>query len=134
MLPATKDITHLILIHYETIEKPKQDEGGLPYAIKEGLFTARLDLDEGDTEYQLYFFNKLFNSIFTKVCEAGHFGGLHGKTYDVYVDIVSSYSIPEDKLFCPFLFPLQYAKAMSINNPNAQVLDESLAENRHPRL
>lgn len=91
-----------------------------------GLFTVRVDLDEGDIESQLNFFHKLFNALFTKACEKGFFGGLAGKSYDTYLDIVSAYIIPEDKTFCPFLFPLQFSKAMSANNYNVQVLDENL--------
>lgn len=91
-----------------------------------GLFTVRVDLDEGDIESQLYFFHKLFNALFTKACESGLFGGLEGKSYDIYLDLVNTYTIPEDKTFCPFLFPLQFSKAMSANNSSVQVLDENL--------
>lgn len=87
--------------------------------------TVRIDLDEGDAKTQLGFFYKVFDGIFSAVCESGAFEGKTGKTYDTYLDIVNTYMIPEDKTFCPFLFPLQYAKAMGSGNANAQLSDHN---------
>ncbi len=46
-----------------------------------------------------------------------------GKTFDTYLDMVSAYSVPGDKTFCPFSFPIQYAKAMAASNENARASD-----------
>lgn len=83
----------------------------------------RINLDEGDSVTQLAFFYKLFDCIFTKICEMGAFGGINGNTYDTYTDIINGCNIPEDKTFCPFLFPLQFSKAICNNNMNAQLSD-----------
>ena len=95
------------------------------------LIPVRIDLNESDVDSHLAFWFKLFGSIFTTVVsqhlESGgnqHFGGTHGKTYETYLDLISTYEIPDDKTFCPFLFPVQYAKAMSANNTNARVSDQ----------
>jgi tetratricopeptide (TPR) repeat protein len=88
--------------------------------------TVRIDLDEGDAKTQLGFFFKLFDGVFTSVCEKKNaFGGLKGETYDTYLDMVNAYEIPKDKFFCPFLFPLQYAKAMNKRNYNVSLSDNS---------
>ena len=92
-------------------------------AKKMGLLTVRIDLDEGDAASQWAFFFKIFDSLLSSACEAGAYGGKHGKTFDTYVDMTSSLSIPEDKTFCPFLFPIQYAKALGGNNSQGQVPD-----------
>ncbi len=92
-------------------------------AKKRGFCTIRIDLDEGDVETQMGFFYKVFDGIFSEACECGAFGGKDGKTYDAYLDIVNTYQIPEDKLLCPCLFPLQYAKAMSAGNIKAKISD-----------
>lgn len=88
-----------------------------------GLIVARIDLDEGDAQSQLGFFSKLFDSIFTAACEAGHFEGVTGRTYDTYLDITQSLTIPDDKTFCPFLFPTALARATSAGNYSAPVSD-----------
>ena len=94
-------------------------------AKKRGFCTVRIDLDEDDAKTQLVFFYKIFDGIFSSVCESGKFEGKVGKTYDTYLDIVYTYKIPEDKTFCPFLFPLQYAKAMGSGNINVPLSDHS---------
>jgi tetratricopeptide (TPR) repeat protein len=94
-------------------------------ASKRGFCTVRVDLDEDDAKTQLGFFYKLFDNILATACEAGAFGGKEGKTYDTYLDIVNAYSIPEDKTFCPFVFPLQYAKAMGSGNIGAPISDHN---------
>lgn len=94
-------------------------------AKKRGFCTVRIDLDEGDAETQLSFFYKLFDGIFSTVCELGGFEGKEGKTYDTYLDIMNTYIIPEDKTFCPFLFPLQYAKAFGSGNFGAPLSDHN---------
>jgi AAA ATPase domain len=91
-----------------------------------GFFTVRINFDEDDAKTQLAFFHKLFDSIITEACQSGAFEGIDGKTYDTYLDAVDAYSIPKDKTFCPFSFPIQYAKAMSSGNPNAQISDHSI--------
>jgi len=85
--------------------------------------SVRVDLDEGDAQTQLVFFHKLFDSILLEACQLGAFGGLNGKTYQTYLDIMYAYAIPEDKTFCPFLFPIQYAKSVSCGNNDSQIAD-----------
>lgn len=97
-------------------------------ARKVGLLTARIDLDEGDADNQWAFFFKIFDTLFSAACEAGAFGGIHSKTFDTYVDVTCSLSIPSDKAFCPFLFPIQYARALSGNNSQGQVPDYSFRQ------
>jgi len=63
--------------------------------------------------------------LFTEACQNGAFGGISGKTYDTYLDTVNALVVPEDKTFCPFLFPIQYAKAMNSGNMNVQITDHN---------
>ncbi|MBU4510519.1 hypothetical protein KJ830_05675, partial [bacterium] len=81
-------------------------------AKKKEFCTVRIDLDEGDNNTQVGCLFKLFDGILTEACKMDAFEGINGKTYDTYLDIVNTYIIPEDKTFCPFIFPIQYAKAM----------------------
>jgi Cdc6-like AAA superfamily ATPase len=90
-----------------------------------GFFTVRINFDEDDAKTQLAFFYKLFDSIISEAFQSGAFGGIVGKTYDTYLEAIAAYTIPEDKTFCPFLFPIQYAKSMSSGNPNVQISDQS---------
>lgn len=94
-------------------------------AKKRGFCTVRIDLDEDDVKTQLRFFHKIFDGIFSSSCELGAFGGKEGKTFDVYLDIMNAYCIPDDKTFCPFLFPLQYAKAFAAGNSTAPISDDN---------
>lgn len=94
-------------------------------AQRRNFYAVRIDLDEDDAKTQLCFFYKIFDSVLTAVCEKDVFGGLCGKTYDTYLDIVYTYKIPDDKFFCPFIFPFQYAKAMSSGNVNVQISDNT---------
>ena len=88
-------------------------------AKKRGFFVARLNLDEGDVDTYLAFFFKVFDSVLTTACLNGAFGGITDKTYETYRDMIDAYEIPENKTFCTFIFPMQYAKAMSTGNRNA---------------
>jgi len=93
-------------------------------------------LNEGDVENQLVFFYKLFDSIFSEACDfikkgddgkSVHcFGGKSGKTYDAYLDMTSAYEIPEDKIWSPFIFPVQYAKAMNKSAFDVKVSDANI--------
>jgi hypothetical protein len=88
--------------------------------------TVRIDLDEDDAVMQMMFFYKVFDGILAAACELQGFGGLHGKTYETYLNVITSYAIPEDKLFCPFLFPIQYALATKSGNLGAPVSDQQI--------
>ncbi len=92
---------------------------------KKGFCVVRIELDEGDAQSQLSFFQKIFDGLIASACDQGAFGGKKGKTYDVYLDMMNAYVVPEDKTFCPFLFPLQYAKAMAAGNASAQISDHN---------
>jgi hypothetical protein len=85
-------------------------------ARKRDLCSVRVDLDEDDAKTQLSFFHKLFDAILTACCDLGAYEGIAGKTYQTYLDVVYSLEVPEEKTFCPFLFPMQYARAMSKGN------------------
>ena len=96
-------------------------------AQNRGYCVVRVDLDEGDAQTQLGFFCKLFDAVVTEAAAAaGAYGGLDGDTYDTYRNMVDAYEIPEKRLFCPFLFPIQYAKAMNAGNVSAVVSDAAL--------
>ena len=97
-------------------------------AKKRGFCTVRINLDEDDAKNQLTFFSKLFDSILTRACESGAYEGKGGKTYDTYLDIINAYIIPDDKTFCPFVFPIQYAKAMGRGNVNAPISDNNFMD------
>jgi len=88
-------------------------------AKKKGVLVARAALDEGDIQAQLMFFYKIFDSVLTTACLQGAFEGINGKTYETYRNMVDAYEIPEEKIFCPFIFPIQYAKSMSRGNTKA---------------
>lgn len=92
-------------------------------AKQRGFCTVRIDLDESDVETQLVFFLKLFDGILTAACREGAFGSIQGKTYDTYRSMIDAYEIPEDRTFCSFVFPMQYAKAMGKGNNAAPVSD-----------
>lgn len=94
-------------------------------AEKRGFLPVRVDLDEDDATSHMAFFFKLFDATLTTACSTGAFEGKTGKTFETYLDMVSAYAVPEEKTFCPFLFPVQYAKAMAAGNQNARVSDTS---------
>lgn len=90
---------------------------------KREFCVVRIDLDEGDAQTQLAFFYKIFDSLLTIACSHGAYGGIQGETYNVYRNMVDAYEIPDDKIFCPFIFPIQYANAMSKGNINLPLSD-----------
>ncbi|MCR9232591.1 MAG: hypothetical protein NXI29_16385 [bacterium] len=102
-------------------------------AIEKGLIPVRVDLNESDVTTHLAFWFKLFGELFNTIIEEPDkddngfvYGGRTGKIYDTYLDIISSYEVPEDKTFCPFTFPSVYAKAMGAQNPDIPVSDHIL--------
>lgn len=95
-------------------------------ARSRGCCTARIDLDEDDANSQISFFYKVFDGILGEACRMGAFGGLGAKTYETYLSVTSCFCVPDDKLFCPFLFPIQFAFAMKANNDRALVSDHSI--------
>jgi hypothetical protein len=100
-------------------------------AVKFGLLPVRIDLNEDDAASQMAFFFKIFDAIFTTACSNGAYGGKTAKTFDAYLDVTCSLAVPEDKTFCPFIFPIQYAKALGSGNPTQPVADHSF---RHDLL
>lgn len=92
-------------------------------AEKRGFLAVRVDLDEDDAASHMAFFFKIFDATFSTACGAGAFEGRNGKTFEAYLDMVSAYTVPEDKTFCPFIFPAQYAKAMAAGNEKARASD-----------
>jgi Cdc6-like AAA superfamily ATPase len=88
-------------------------------AQERAFCVVRIDLDEGDARTQMGFFYKIFDSLLTTVCSNGTYGGLVAKTYQMYRNMVDAFEIPEDKTFCPFIFPFQYANASRRENETA---------------
>ena len=82
------------------------------YAKRFEYLTVRIDLDEGDKSSQLNFFFKVFDSIVNSAFEEGYFGGYSGSIFNEYLNQISSYTVTDDIEFKPFLFPIQYAKAL----------------------
>jgi hypothetical protein len=80
-------------------------------AVDLGYCAVRINLDESDSASPNSLFIKLLDSIFISAVRGGAFNGIEGKTYDVYLDMRYSGKIPSDKLFCPLLSPMYYAKA-----------------------
>jgi hypothetical protein len=91
-----------------------------------GCCPVRIDLNEGDTQDETAFFFKLFDAVLGAACSDGAYGGTSGKTYDTYLDMAYAYTVPEDRTFCPFLFPLQYAKARQAGVDRTFVSDHAL--------
>jgi hypothetical protein len=84
---------------------------------------VRIDLDESDSLSQLVFFNKLFDGVITTACLDGLFNGVRGEVYDTYRTIVDTYNLENQSASFPFIFPVQYSKAMSVGNFDAQPSD-----------
>ncbi len=93
-----------------------------------GFCTVRIKLDEGDTESILQFFFKIFDLIFSNACKEGAFNGKDAETYEAYFNMVHTFEIPGEKKFCPFIFPFQYAMAMSKGNLNVPLSEQSFEE------
>lgn len=104
-------------------------------ARERDLCVARIDLNEGDVASPLAFFFKLFDGVFTAAVatelqdaatgKSYPYGGRRGGTYEAYLDMISAYEVPEDRRFCPFLFPIQYAKARARGHENIAVSDQA---------
>ncbi|MBI3074425.1 MAG: ATP-binding protein [Deltaproteobacteria bacterium] len=110
------------------------------HARKRGFCVARVDLNESDAESPLAFFFKVFDSVFAAAvdftpegADGKCFGGEAGKTYQAYLDMVSAYKVPDDPLFCPFVFPTQYARAMAASQQKAR-LSESILQKDLKRM
>lgn len=99
-------------------------------SMERSLVPVRINLNESDVDSHLSFWFKIFDSILSravteKLGEGPHFvfNGELGRTYEAYLDMVTAYEIPKDKGFCPFLFPIMFAKAMAAGNTHSQVSD-----------
>ena len=96
-------------------------------AAEKSMLPIRINLDEGDAINQFTFFNKLFNTILDKACEAGAFGGLTKKTYQTYLALKNTLSIPEDQTYLSFQFPIQYVQVIKSGNQDLiNVQDNSI--------
>lgn len=92
-------------------------------AKKREFRVVRADLDESDGQSQLAFFYKLFDSIITTNCIEGELGGIHGDVYNTFRTIVDTYDTSLNTEKFPFIFPIQYGKAMKAGNPNIPISD-----------
>jgi hypothetical protein len=97
-------------------------------ARRRNFCVVRINLDEGDVHTQLAFFYKIFDCLLTTACGIGAYGGKVGQTYQTYRNMVDAYEIPDDKLFCPFIIPFQYAKAMASHNEGAILSDTAFRD------
>ena len=88
--------------------------------------TVRIDLDQSHSRNELSFFAKFFHTIFFSALSFGVFEGLRGRTYETYIEMITANSVPREKTFCPFLFPIQYAKAKAANREAVELLDDSI--------
>lgn len=95
-------------------------------AEKRKFCTVRIDLDESHAKNELSFFSKFFDAIFLSAVSQGAYGGQQGKTFHTYLEMVTTNEIPEDKAFCPFWFPIQYAMATKAQRESVSLLDESI--------
>ena len=93
--------------------------------------TVRVDLDESHAGSELKFFAKFFNAILCAAISEGAYEGRDGKTFQTYVDMITTYKVPENKTFCPFLFPIQYAKAKMAGNESIDILDDNIKNDMH---
>jgi hypothetical protein len=115
--------TNLLLIGPRASGKTSLLNMAAHEARERAYCVVRVDLDEDDASTQLAFFFKLFDSILAAACERGAFLGLDGKTYDSYLEMVASNSLPtdEDRAHYPFLFPFQYVRAIQAGNSSMPV-------------
>ena len=95
-------------------------------AKKLGFCTVRIDLDESDGASQLSFFRKFFSSLLDEVFEFGAFGGVGGKAYEAYIDLVSTYQTSVDPQHQPFRFANIIARALKSGNTELVIPDELL--------
>lgn len=92
-------------------------------AKKRELITVRLNLDEGVVENELRFFFKIFDAVFSAACGKGAYCGKDGETSNRYLEMICTFTVPQDKTFCPLNFPIRYAMAMRQNNERMPVPD-----------
>jgi len=90
---------------------------------------VRVDLDESDAATPTKFFFRVFDELVTAAV-GGHdaYGGIKGKTYQTYQEMMFAHIVPEDRLLCPFLFPMQYAQAASSQALEHVELDSAFAK------
>lgn len=99
-----------------------------------GMCPVRVNLNEDDARSTLTFVYKLFDGIFRTLLEypTGDdpdevcFGGATGRTAETYDDMVLTFEVPDVRTFCPFSFPMHFAKAMSKGRSDAPVSDQAL--------
>lgn len=96
-------------------------------AGERGCAVVRVNLDEGDAVSPMLFVFRILDSVISTLAQKGVWGGVHGTTYQKYLNLVTTYSIPSDTTFYPFFFALQYASAMSAHN-EAATMTNSLVE------
>lgn len=121
---ATRKLFHIALLGKRASGKTSLLNMCEIEAIEKGFCVVRIDLDEGDAD-RFNLFYKIFDSLLLAVCESGLYGGTQGVVYDQYLMMMAAHEVPQDKINCPFLFPIQYARSMASNASNAQVSDNS---------
>jgi len=114
-------------------------------ASERDFCVVRVDLNEVDVSSSFAFFFKLFDSVLNAVCNFNisedaddpkyPFEGVAGNTFQTYLDVTSTYNTDVDKQWCPFFFPLQYAKAQAASvDLNKALVSDQLLERDLERL
>lgn len=93
-------------------------------AAQRKYLVVRVSLDEGHAVSPLAFFFKIIDSIIYALVDEGCWGGTRGATYEHYLSLVTTNEIPTNEAYRTFLFPIQYASAMSAHNQDAPVSDQ----------
>ena len=93
-------------------------------ATERHYIVVRVNLDEGDAVSPLAFLFRIVNGLITTLAQEGFWGGTQGATFEQHLNMITTNTVPVDKTYCPFLYPIQYASAMSALNPNAPVSDQ----------
>jgi tetratricopeptide (TPR) repeat protein len=93
-------------------------------AKRRGLNTVRIDLDEADAASPLNFFRKFYNSIVLSAFDFGAFGGRAGRSFEAYLDLISTYETSQPPEFQPFLFASIVARALASGRSDFAIPDD----------
>jgi tetratricopeptide (TPR) repeat protein len=97
-------------------------------AKRRNFCVVRVDLDEGDATTQLAFFRKLYHQIASQAFALGGFGGRKSKTYEAYLDLISTYKTEKGPEYQPLTFANVIARALDANRSDIAVPDDILKD------
>jgi hypothetical protein len=117
--------THLALIGKRASGKTSLLNMTAIWAKQRGIGAVRVNLDDQDAQSQIAFFFKIYNELLIFAFTEGRLGGLHGATYQTYMNIVNTYVLPDQNTAAvfPLLFPNQYALAKQRGDGNAAITE-----------